>query len=269
MVQLYDTTLRDGAQQEGISLSITDKLKITEKLDDLGIHYIEGGWPGANPKDTEFFSKAQHLELKNSIIVAFGSTRRSQVKVTDDTGLQALIGAKTKVATIVGKSWDLHVTQILETTLEDNLSIIFESVDYLKSKGLQVFFDAEHFFDGYKANPEYAVKTVEIAAKAGADCVVLCDTNGGMLPSDVAVAIETVKKSVLVPLGFHGHNDGELAVANSLIAVQSGVVQVQGTINGYGERCGNANLCSIIPALRLKLGIDCIKCNQRRRGCYT
>jgi 2-isopropylmalate synthase len=185
IIQLYDTTLRDGAQQEGISFSIADKLKIAQKLDDLGIHFIEGGWPGANPKDTEFFIKAQNLELGNSILVAFGSTRRSEEKVTNDVGLQALIEAKTKVVTIVGKSWDLHVTQVLETTLEDNLNIIFESVEYLKSRGLQVFFDAEHFFDGYKANPEYAVKTVEIAAKAGADCVILCDTNGGMIPSDI------------------------------------------------------------------------------------
>jgi len=258
LIQFYDTTLRDGAQQEGISFSIADKLKIIQKLDDLGIHFIEGGWPGANPKDTEFFSKAQNIKLKNSILVAFGSTRRSGTKVTEDTGLQALLKANTEVVTIVGKSWDLHVRQVLETTFEDNLCIIFESVEYLKSRARQVFFDAEHFFDGYKANPEYALKTVETAAKAGADCVVLCDTNGGMLPSEVAVAVEAVKRSVLIPLGFHGHNDGELAVANSLVAVQSGVLQVQGTINGYGERCGNANLCSIIPALRLKLGIDCI-----------
>ena len=258
MIQIYDTTLRDGAQQEGISFSVADKLKITKKLDEFGIQFIEGGWPGANPKDTEFFNKVQHLELKNSTLVAFGSTKRCDTKVTEDAGLQALTEAKTKVVTIVGKSWDLHVTQVLEITTEENLRIIYESVEYLKSKGLRVFFDAEHFFDGYKVNPEYAVKTVAVATKAGADCIVLCDTNGGALPSDVVVAIEAIKKSVSVPLGFHGHNDCELAVANSLAAVQSGVVQVQGTINGYGERCGNANLCSIIPALKFKLGIDCI-----------
>ncbi|MBM4452337.1 MAG: citramalate synthase, partial [Chloroflexi bacterium] len=257
-VQLYDTTLRDGAQQEGISFSIADKLKITQKLDELGVHFVEGGWPGANPKDTEFFSKACHLELSHAILVAFGSTRRCDTRVTKDAGLQALLEARTKVVTIVGKSWDLHVTQVLETTLENNLRVIAESVDYLKSNGLAVFFDAEHFFDGYKANSEYALQTVEAAAKAGADCVVLCDTNGGALPSEVAAAIGAIKKAVAVSLGFHGHNDGELAVANSLVAVQSGVVQIQGTINGYGERCGNANLCSIIPALKLKLGIDCI-----------
>jgi 2-isopropylmalate synthase len=257
-VQLYDTSLRDGAQQEGISFSVADKLKVTQKLDEMGIHFVEGGWPGANPKDTEFFSEAKHLELSHATLVAFGSTRRCDTKVTKDAGLQSLADAGTKVVTIVGKSWDLHVTRVLETTLENNLRIISESVDYLKSKGLTVFFDAEHFFDGYKANPAYALQTVEAAAKAGADCVVLCDTNGGALPSEVALAIQAIRKAVTVPLGFHGHNDGELAVANSLAAVQSGVVQIQGTINGYGERCGNANLCSIIPALKLKLGIDCI-----------
>jgi len=257
-VQLYDTTLRDGSQQEGISFTVADKLKIAQKLDELGIHFIEGGWPGANPKDTEFFTKAKALKLKRSVLVAFGSTRHPKSKVSKDANLQALVEAKTKVVTIVGKSWDLHVTQVLETNLENNLRIIAESVDFLKSKGLTVFFDAEHFFDGYKANPEHAVQTVEAATKAGVDCVVLCDTNGGALPSEIAAAIEAVKKAVIVPLGIHVHNDGGLAVANSLNAVQAGVTQVQGTINGYGERCGNANLCSIIPALKLKLGIDCI-----------
>jgi 2-isopropylmalate synthase len=261
-VQIYDTTLRDGAQQEGISFTVADKLKIAQKLDELGIHFIEGGWPGANPKDTEFFIKAKALKLKRSVLVAFGSTRHPKSKVSKDANLQALVEAKTKVVTIVGKSWDLHVTQVLETNLDNNLRIIAESIDFLKSKGLTVFFDAEHFFDGYKANPEHAVQTVEAAAKAGVDCVVLCDTNGGALPSEIATAIEAVKKAVTVPLGIHVHNDGGLAVANSLNAVQAGVTQVQGTINGYGERCGNANLCSIIPALKLKLGIDCITDEQ-------
>jgi 2-isopropylmalate synthase len=261
-VKLYDTTLRDGAQQEGISFAVADKLKIAQKLDELGIHFIEGGWPGANPKDTEFFAKAKTLKLKHSVLVAFGSTIHPESKVSQDAGLQALVEAKTKVVTIVGKSWDLHVTEVLETNLKNNLRIIAESIDFLKSKGLTVFFDAEHFFDGYKANPRYAVQTVESAAKAGADCVVLCDTNGGALPSEIAGAIEAVKKAVTVPLGIHVHNDGELAVANSLAAVQTGVTQVQGTINGYGERCGNANLCSIIPALKLKLDIDCITDEQ-------
>jgi len=261
-VQLYDTILRDGAQQEGISFSVADKLKIVQKLDELGIHFIEGGWPGANPKDTEFFIKAKGLNLKNSVLVAFGSTSHPDSKVNKDAGLQALMEARTKVVTIVGKSWDLHVTQVLETSLENNLRIVAESVDFLKSKGLTVFFDAEHFFDGYTANPEYAIHVVKAAAKAGTDCVVLCDTNGGALPSEITTAIKVVRKAVSVPLGIHVHNDGELAVANSLVAVQAGVIQVQGTINGYGERCGNANLCSIIPALKLKLGIDCITDEQ-------
>jgi len=261
-VQLYDTTLRDGAQQEGISLSVADKLKIALKLDELGIHFIEGGWPGANPKDTEFFLKAQDLNLRHSVLVAFGSTKHPESKVNKDANLRALVEAKTKVVTIVGKSWDLHVTQVLETSLENNLVLIGASVSYLKSKGLTVFFDAEHFFDGYKASPDYAIRTVEAATRAGVDCVVLCDTNGGALPSEVAGAVEAVRKAVAVPLGIHAHNDAEMAVANSLAAVQAGVVQVQGTINGYGERCGNANLCSVIPALKLKLGIDCITDEQ-------
>ncbi|MBL7208654.1 MAG: citramalate synthase [Dehalococcoidia bacterium] len=261
-VQLYDTTLRDGAQQEGISLSVADKLKIALKLDELGIHFIEGGWPGANPKDTEFFLKAQDLDLRHSVLVAFGSTRHPESKVNKDANLRTLVEAKTKVVTIVGKSWDLHVTQVLETSLENNLVLIGESVSYLKSKGLTVFFDAEHFFDGYKASPDYAIRTVEAATRAGVDCVVLCDTNGGALPSEVAPAVEAVRKAVAVPLGIHAHNDAEMAVANSLAGVQAGVVQVQGTINGYGERCGNANLCSVIPALKLKLGIDCIADEQ-------
>ena len=261
-VQLYDTTLRDGAQQEGISLSVADKLKIARKLDELGIHFIEGGWPGANPKDTEFFLKAQDLNLRRSVLVAFGSTKHPESKVNKDANLRALVEAKTKVVTIVGKSWDLQVTQVLETSLENNLLLISESVSYLKSKGLTVFFDAEHFFDGYKADHGYAIRTVEAATRAGVDCVVLCDTNGGALPSEVATAVEAVQKAVAVPLGIHTHNDAEMAVANSLAGVQAGVVQVQGTINGYGERCGNANLCSIIPALKLKLGIDCITDEQ-------
>jgi 2-isopropylmalate synthase len=257
-VQLYDTTLRDGAQQEGISFAVTDKLKIAQKLDELGIHFVEGGWPGANPKDTEFFTKARELKLKNSVLVAFGSTRHPDSTVGKDAGLQALAEAGTKVVTIVGKSWDAHVTEVLETTLKNNLHIVAESVDFLVSNGLTVFFDAEHFFDGYKANPQYAIDVVKAAAEAGADCVVLCDTNGGALPSEILTAVKAVQEGVSVPLGIHVHNDGELAVANSLIAVLAGVAQVQGTINGYGERCGNANLCSIIPDLKLKLGIDCI-----------
>jgi 2-isopropylmalate synthase len=261
-VQLYDTTLRDGAQQEGISFSVEDKLKLCQKLDELGIDFIEGGWPGSNPKDTEFFAQAQNLRLAHSTLAAFGSTRRSDCRAEEDLNLQALLKAKTKVVTIVGKAWDKQVTRVLETTLEENLSMITDSISYLRAKGLRVFFDAEHFFDGYKDNPEYALQVVVAAAKAGAECVVLCDTNGGSLPQQIAEAIKAVQKTSPVPLGIHTHNDAELAVANFLAAVEAGVIQVQGTINGYGERCGNANLCSIIPTLKLKMGIDCVTDKQ-------
>ncbi len=257
-VQLYDTTLRDGVQQEGVSFSVVDKLKIVQKLDGLGIHFIEGGWPGSNPRDVEFFEKARNLTLSHAKLVAFGSTRRSKVKAETDTNLLALADAGVKVVTIVGKSSELQVTQVLETTLEENLSMITDSVHYLKTKGLTVFFDAEHFFDGFKNNSNYALRTLEVAAEAGADCLVLCDTNGGTLPDEIAVAIEAVKELTNVPLGIHAHNDAELAVANTLAAVNAGASQVQGTTNGYGERCGNANLCSIIPDLKLKMGIDCL-----------
>jgi 2-isopropylmalate synthase len=261
-IQLYDTILRDGAQQEGISFSVEDKLKIAQKLDELGIDFIEGGWPGSNPKDSEFFDKAQNLHLTHSTLVAFSSTRHVNSRAEEDLNLQALLQAKTKVVTIVGKAWDKQVTRVLETTLEENLSVITDSISYLRAKGLRVFFDAEHFFDGYKDSPEYALQVVMAAAKAGAECVVLCDTNGGSLPQQIAEAIKAVKKAMPVALGIHTHNDAELAVANSLAAVEAGVIQVQGTINGYGERCGNANLCSIIPTLKLKMGIDCITDKQ-------
>jgi 2-isopropylmalate synthase len=262
IIKLYDTTLRDGAQQEGISFAVADKLKIIQKLDELGIHYIEGGWPGGNPKDTEMFLKARDLGLKNSILVAFGSTRHPDSKAEKDTNLKGLIDAKTSTVTIVGKSWDSQATNVLEVSLEENIRMISESVAFLKSKGLTVFFDAEHYFDGFKGNPEYALKTVEAARDAGADCVVLCDTNGGSLPSEIAVAVEAAKEKVDCSLGIHVHNDSDLAVANTLMAVQSGVTQVQGTINGYGERCGNANLCSIIPNIQLKLGLPCVTDKQ-------
>ncbi|MFQ6122098.1 MAG: citramalate synthase [Dehalococcoidales bacterium] len=257
-VELYDTTLRDGAQREGISFSVVDKLHIVQKLDELGIHFIEGGWPGANPKDAEFFNKAQKITLTNSKLVAFGSTRRPKTKAKTDANLRALINAGVEVVTVVGKSSESQVTQVLETTLDENLNMIADSISYLNTKGLTVFFDAEHFFDGFKANPTYALRVLEVAARAGADCVVLCDTNGGALPSQIVTAIGAAKKLTSVPLGIHAHNDSELAVANTLAAVQAGVSQVQGSINGYGERCGNANLCSIIPVLKLKMGIDCI-----------
>ena len=261
-VQLYDTTLRDGVQREGISLSVVDKLRIVEKLDELGMHFIEGGWPGSNPKDIEFFDKAQGLTLSHAKLAAFGSTRRPKAKAETDTNLLALADAGVKVATIVGKSSALQVTQVLETSLEENLSMVADSIRYLKGKGLTVFFDAEHFFDGFKANPSYSLRVVEVAAEAGADAVVLCDTNGGAMPDEITAAVTAVRKQTTVPLGIHAHNDAELAVANTLAAVNAGVTQVQGTINGYGERCGNANLCSIIPDLKLKMGIDCVTNEQ-------
>ncbi len=264
-VYLYDTTLRDGAQQEGISFRVSDKLKITQKLDDLGIDYIEGGWPGANPKDTEFFARARDLKLKNAVMVAFGSTRRVDVKVNEDAGLKTLVQSGAKAANIVGKTWDKQVKQVLETSLENNLAVISESIAFLKSKGLTVFFDAEHFFDGFKSNPKYAIDALLAASKGGADCLVLCDTNGGTLPSEAASIISIVRNKVKSPLGIHAHNDSEMAVAVSLAAVENGVTHVEGTINGYGERCGNANLCSIIPALQLKRGIKCITAAQLSR----
>jgi len=264
-VQVYDTTLRDGAGREGISFSVEDKLRITQKLDELGVHFIEGGWPGANPKDEEFFEKASGLALSRAALVAFGSTRRPNAEAEKDPTLRALLDAGTSVITLVGKSWDHHVTEVLETTLDGNLGMIADSVAYLKSKGRKVFFDAEHFFDGYKANPRYALKTVDVAAEAGVDCVILCDTNGGALPTEVAAAVRAARRASKVSLGIHAHNDAELAVANTLAAVQAGATQVQGTINGYGERCGNANLCSIIPALKLKMDVDCIPYKQVAR----
>ena len=261
-VELYDTTLRDGAQKEGISFSVVDKLKIAAKLDELGIHYIEGGWPGSNPKDAEFFEKMRSLELKNAQIAVFGSTRHAGIKAEEDENLIMLVNAGFGTATIVAKSSDLHVKRVLGTTLEENLSMIDDSVRHLKARGMKVFFDAEHFFDGYKSNPEYSLKTLEVAAEAGADCLVLCDTNGGALPGEITTAVKAAKKTTRVPLGIHTHNDSGLAVANTLAAVENGATHIQGTINGYGERCGNANLCSIIPVLKLKMGIDCISDEQ-------
>ena len=264
-VELYDTTLRDGAQSEGISFSVVDKLHIAKKLDELGIHYIEGGWPGSNPKDAEFYQKVKDLSFKNARIVGFGSTRRHDTKAEDDNNLIMLVEAGVKIATIVAKSSDLQVTRVLKTTLEENLNMIADSVRYLKSKGMVVFLDAEHFFDGFKSNPDYALKTLEVAAESGADCLVLCDTNGGALPEEVMKAVKKAARATSVSLGIHCHNDGGLAVANTLAAVMAGATQVQGTINGLGERCGNANLCTIIPALKLKMGIDCVNDEQLAR----
>jgi len=258
-VKIYDTTLRDGAQSENISFSLEDKLSIARELDNLGVHYIEGGWPGSNPKDIEFFKKVRDLELKNSKIVAFGSTRRANVAVADESILAALLEAKTDAVCIFGKSWDLHVSEALNITLDENLELISDTLRFLKEKGKEVIYDAEHFFDGYKSNSEYALKTIKVAEEAGADWIVLCDTNGGSLPFEVEEIMSQVRETVKAPLGIHAHNDSDTAVANTLMAVKMGATQVQGTINGYGERCGNANLCTVIPSLELKLGVKCLE----------
>ncbi|WNS46149.1 citramalate synthase [Paenibacillus sp. MMS20-IR301] len=257
-ISIFDTTLRDGTQGEGISLSADDKLKIAKKLDDLGVHYIEGGNPGSNTKDIEFFKRVQELHL-NAKITAFGSTRRKNSVAEHDEGLQRMIAAGVPAATLVGKSWDFHVHTALQTTLEENLAMISESISYLKRQGLEVIFDAEHFFDGFKNNPEYASAVLTRAREAGADWLVMCDTNGGTLPFEIQEIVSGVAGLLPgAPLGIHTHNDCELAVANTLSAIGAGVRQVQGTVNGYGERCGNANLCSIIPTLQLKMGYYCI-----------
>lgn len=252
-VLLYDTTLRDGSQGEGISLSLRDKILIAERLDKFGVHYIEGGWPGSNPKDLAFFKEIKKSKIRHAKIAAFGSTRRAHSRVAEDSNIKSLLEAKTKVVTVFGKSWALHVTDVFRTSLKENLLMIYETVAYLKSKKVEVIYDAEHFFDGFKEDPEYAIKTLQQAAKAGADNLSLCDTNGGTLPHEIRRAIVRVKRSVKTPLGIHCHNDSELAVANSIQAVGEGCVLVQGTMNGYGERCGNANLVSIIPILQLKM----------------
>lgn len=258
-VKIYDTTLRDGTQGEKVSLSVEDKLKIAKRLDEFGVDYIEGGWPGSNPKDLEFFQKVKELKLKKAIIVAFGSTRRANTKPEEDLTLQSLVAAETKAVAIFGKSWDFQVVWALNTTLEENLRMIEESVAYLKSRGKEVIYDAEHFFDAYKENKEYALETLMAAERGGADVLALCDTNGGTLPWEIGKIIEEIKPYLKTTLGIHTHNDGEMAVANSLSAVVAGTTQVQGTMNGYGERCGNANLCSIIPALQLKMDLECLE----------
>ncbi len=264
-IELYDTTLRDGSQAEGVAFSMKDKLLIAQELDRLGVHYIEGGNPGSNPKDREFFSKVQQLNLKHAVVTAFGSTRRADNKAADDENLRSLLETNAKTITIFGKSWDYHATDVLRISREANLEIIEDSVRYLVEKGREVIFDAEHFFDGFKSDPKYAMKTVEVAIKGGAKCVVLCDTNGGMLPLEIKDAIEATQNRFDISLGIHAHNDAGLAVANSILAVQASVLHVQGTFNGYGERCGNANLCSIIPNLKLKLGINCISDEQLQK----
>lgn len=277
-IEIYDTTLRDGTQGEGISLSCEDKLRITERLDAFGVDYIEGGWPGSNPKDMEFFRRAyEELDLQHAKIAAFGSTCRADVDPADDPQIQLLVEANTPVVTIFGKSWDLHVTEVLRTNMEENLRMIRDSVSYLKSQGREVIYDAEHFFDGYKANPEYALATLQAAVVGGAESIVLCDTNGGGLPWEISETLMEVRREVLgtapregesengsqppaanVRLGIHAHNDSETGVANTLDAVRHGATHVQGTINGYGERCGNADLVSVIPDLQLKMGYDVV-----------
>jgi 2-isopropylmalate synthase len=269
-VLLYDTTLRDGTQREGLSLSADDKVKIARELDQLGIHYIEGGWPGSNPKDAEFFQKIQHVELKNAKVAAFGSTRHAKTTCADDPNIRALIEANTPVVTLVGKSSVLHVEKVLETTLNENLHMIGDSVAYFCAMGKEVIYDAEHFFDGYKLDAEYAIETITAAARAGAHCLTLCDTNGGSLPAEIAQAVKVVREHLraegLDPqIGIHTHNDGALAVANAMAAIDAGCVQVQGTINGYGERCGNMDLIPLVANLQLKRGYQCVAPAQLKR----
>ncbi|MBI4972656.1 MAG: citramalate synthase [Candidatus Omnitrophica bacterium] len=261
-VKLYDTTLRDGAQGQGISYSVLDKVRIAQELDMLGIHYIEGGWPGSNPKDMEFYLKMSKKRLKNSALVAFGSTRRPHIKAAEDSNIKGLLRSKSKVIAIFGKTWDLHVKDVLKTTLDENLNMIRDTVSYLVSKGMTVFYDAEHFFDAYRANKEHSLKCLLVAQEAGAKAIVLCDTNGGTITSEISRVIREIRAQISVWLGIHCHNDADLAVANTLAAVEAGCDMVQGTINGYGERCGNADLIPIIANLKLKLGIDCIEAGK-------
>ena len=254
-IQIYDTTMRDGMQAEGVSLSSASKIRLAVKLDEFGVDYIEGGYAASNPKDMEFFAEIKKRRLKNSKVAAFGSTRRANTPVGEDHGTCQLLAAGMPVTTIFGKSWRLHVTDVLRTTEDENLAMIRDTVRCLKEHGKEVFFDAEHFFDGYKDSPEFAMRTVRAAIEGGADGIVLCDTRGGSLPLEIFDITSAVARAIPVPVGIHCHNDGEMAVANSIEAVRAGATHVQGTINGFGERCGNANLCSIIPALRLKMGI--------------
>jgi len=264
-VAIYDTTLRDGSQAEGVSFSSADKLRIAERLDAFGIHYIEGGWPGSNPKDLDFFRSVAERKLRHAKIAAFGSTRRAKTHCKEDPQIEMLLKAETPVVTLVGKTWTLHVLEVLRTTTQENLAMIADSVRYFKQRGKEVIYDAEHFFDGYKDDPRYALATLQAAADAGADCVALCDTNGGSLPSELGRIIAEVRKTVRCAVGIHTHNDCGLAVANALIAVENGATQVQGTINGYGERTGNCNLTSVIPCLVLKMGRSCVPRENLRR----
>jgi 2-isopropylmalate synthase len=257
-VELYDTTLRDGSQGEGINFSVADKLRIAEKLDVFGIHYIEGGWPGSNPKDIEFFAQAKRRVFKNARLAAFGSTRRKNVAVEADDQVRLLLEAQTPVITIFGKSWILHVKEVLSTTPAENLAMIGDTVRFLKAQGRTVIYDAEHAFDGYKDDPEYSLSTWEAAEQAGADLIVLCDTNGGCLPHEIRRIMDAAAKRLKGKLGIHTHNDIGLGVANALVAVEAGAIQVQGTVNGYGERTGNCNMTSLIPILAVKMKKKCL-----------
>ncbi len=257
-IEIYDTTLRDGTQREGISLSCDDKIRIAHRLDALGIDLIEGGWPGSNPKDAEFFSRAQEIDWLHTKIAAFGATRRASLTPEEDPNLQALLSAGTEVCTVVGKSWTLHVEDVLRTDLNENLHMIEDSLRHLVEHDRRVIYDAEHFFDGYRADPAYALSTLHAALRGGAETIVLCDTNGGSLPWQVEEIVAEVGDELQAPIGIHTHNDGECGVANTLAAVRAGAVHVQGTINGYGERCGNANLCAILPDLELKMDRRCL-----------
>ena len=263
-VEIYDTTLRDGCQAEDIAFTVEDKLRIVERLDDFGIRYIEGGWPGSNPRDEAFFKAAKNLHLKQARISAFGATRRAGVKASDDPNLKMLLRAETPVVTIFGKTWDLHVRDDLRISKPQNIEVIHDSIAYLKRHVDMVIFDAEHFFDGYRENPEFALECCQAAVDAGADLICLCETNGGRLPDEVAAAVDVVRASLTTPIGIHCHNDSELAVANTLIAVQHGAGHVQGTINGIGERCGNVNLCSVVANLQLKMGYKVVSAAQLR-----
>jgi len=255
---IYDTTLRDGSQTEGVSFSVNDKIKITEKLDDLGVHYIEGGWPGSNPKDKEYYKHFKGKKLKNAIITAFSMTRRANTTCAKDKNIQELLYSGAQTMTIVGKSWDLHVKDILRVSLDENLHMISDTISYFKKHKKKVIYDAEHFFDAYKRNPDYAIKTLQAAADAGAEWLVPCDTNGGALPEEIEQIITTVKKTFKIPLGIHCHDDLDMGVADTLAAVRAGCTQVQGTFNGLGERCGNANLTTIIGILHTKYKIKSI-----------
>ena len=262
-LSIYDTTLRDGAQREGISFSVEDKVRIARQLDQLGIPFIEGGWPGANPKDVQFFWHLKEQPLDQAEIVAFCFTRRPGKTAATDPMLQPILAAGTSWITIVGKSWDLHVTEGLQTTLDENLAMIQDTITYLRQHDRQIIYDAEHWFDGYKHNPDYALKTLQTAIAAGAEWITLCDTNGGTLPHDIDAIVRAVRRAIApVKIGIHPHNDCDLAVANAIAAVGAGATMIQGTINGYGERCGNANLCSVIPNLQLKLGYQCLPADK-------